>query len=184
MDTGSAPVSGYVAIYAIWNPMAQTAALLATNATSAAASNVYAGANMPSGYTASALVSIWTTNASSQFITGTQRDRVVARTGQAIYSETVTRGAYTSFSAASVIPPNAKFISGTFQIGSSTTSNVNLFVAADSNGDGAQGYGVGTTGAVGSFNRLPLLTPQTFFVLSTSTAGTPAFSLNMSAYEF
>ena len=33
------------------------------------------------------------------------------------------------------------------------------------------------------FNRLPLLAPQTFFVLNTSTSGTPPFSLSMSACD-
>jgi len=67
MDTGSAPVSGYVALYAIWNPTTQTAALLATNCTSIVAPSVYGAGSMPSGYTASGLVGVWPTNASSQF---------------------------------------------------------------------------------------------------------------------
>lgn len=41
MDAGSAPPSGFVALYAIYNPTTQTAALLATNETSAVAPNVY-----------------------------------------------------------------------------------------------------------------------------------------------
>ena len=49
MDTGSAPASGYLAIYAIYNPTTGTSALLGVNATSSAVSNVYSGANMPSG---------------------------------------------------------------------------------------------------------------------------------------
>ena len=64
MDTGTAPASGYVAIYAIYNPTTATSALLATNATSSIVGEVYGGANMPAGYTASALVAVWPTNAS------------------------------------------------------------------------------------------------------------------------
>lgn len=64
MDTGSAPASGYVALYAIYNPTTGASALLAKNATSAVQTNVYVGANMSSGYTASALVSVWPTNSS------------------------------------------------------------------------------------------------------------------------
>lgn len=72
MDTGAAPVSGFVALYAIYNPTTSTAALLATNA-STLQGNVYGGSNMPTGYTASALVSFWSTNASGQFAAGCQR---------------------------------------------------------------------------------------------------------------
>lgn len=44
MDTGSAPASGYVALYAIYNPTSGASALLATNATSAKQHNVCGGA--------------------------------------------------------------------------------------------------------------------------------------------
>jgi hypothetical protein len=49
--------------------------LLGVNATSAAAPSIYGGANMPSGYTYSALVSLWGTNASGQLRVGYQSDR-------------------------------------------------------------------------------------------------------------
>jgi hypothetical protein len=69
MDTGTAPVSGYVAIYAIYNPTTGTAALLATRMRRRAQQpNVYGGASMPAGYTASALLAVWPTTASSQLL--------------------------------------------------------------------------------------------------------------------
>lgn len=77
MDTGSAPSTGYVALYAIYNPTTDTDALLAVNATSSRAPEVYGGSNMPSGYTASALVSVWRT-ASSQFVIGFQVGRHIS----------------------------------------------------------------------------------------------------------
>ncbi|WP_053077741.1 hypothetical protein [Burkholderia cepacia] len=77
MDAGTAPVSGFVALYAIYNPTTRASALLATNATSSLAPSVYGGSNMPAGYTASALVSVWPTNASSQFAVGMQDDRKI-----------------------------------------------------------------------------------------------------------
>jgi hypothetical protein len=67
MDSGAAPNNGFVAIYAIYNPTTGASALLARNATAAAQPTVYGGANMPAGYTASALISVWPTNASGQF---------------------------------------------------------------------------------------------------------------------
>lgn len=62
MDTGAAPVSGYVGVYAIYNPTTGVSELLGVNAASLIA-EVYAGANMPPGFTASALISVWPTNA-------------------------------------------------------------------------------------------------------------------------
>ena len=68
MDIGSAPVSGYVAIYAIYNPTTSTSALLAVNTTSVTAPEVYGGSKMPSGYTASALIAVWPTDSSGLWI--------------------------------------------------------------------------------------------------------------------
>jgi len=47
MDTGTPPASGYVALYAIYNPTSGAAALLATNATTSVAPTIYGGAHMP-----------------------------------------------------------------------------------------------------------------------------------------
>lgn len=58
MDTGTAPANGFVAIYAIYNPVSGASALLGVNATSAKAPEVYGGVNMPAGYTASALLTV------------------------------------------------------------------------------------------------------------------------------
>jgi hypothetical protein len=92
MDTGTAPASGAVAIYAIYNPTTATSALLATNTTSSVAANVYGGANMPAGYTASALVSVWLTTPASLLQIGYQQDRhiAIANTNQITSSSIVT----------------------------------------------------------------------------------------------
>ncbi|HDV7153904.1 TPA: phage tail protein, partial [Yersinia enterocolitica] len=58
MDTGTVPANGFVALYAIYNPTTQISALLAVNASSVVAPEVYGGSNMPAGYAASALVSV------------------------------------------------------------------------------------------------------------------------------
>ncbi|EOG8304075.1 hypothetical protein ACLIXB_003820, partial [Yersinia enterocolitica] len=64
MDTGTVPANGFVALYAIYNPITQISALLAVNASSVVAPEVYGGSNMPAGYTASALVSVLPTSSS------------------------------------------------------------------------------------------------------------------------
>ncbi|CAI8722714.1 hypothetical protein [Burkholderia sp. SIMBA_048] len=65
MDTGSAPVSYYVALYAIYNPSTGAKALLTKNSTLAMRTNVFSGANL-------APISVWPTNSRSQFVIGTQ----------------------------------------------------------------------------------------------------------------
>ena len=71
MDTGAAPVNGYVAIYAICIA-GGTTCLLGVNATAGAAPPVYAGVNMASSYVASALISVLPTNGSGQFKVSSQ----------------------------------------------------------------------------------------------------------------
>jgi hypothetical protein len=128
MDTGAAPASGYVALYAIYNPTTATSALIATNATAAAAPTIYGGANMPAGYTASALVSVWPTNGASQFVIGSQQDRKFLCAGVQVLNATTTV-AKTTLSVASAVSKNAKYCSGYINLLSSAASfmTVNLW---------------------------------------------------------
>ncbi|WP_343618833.1 phage tail protein [Ralstonia sp.] len=187
MDVGSAPVSGYVALYAIYNPTTGTAALLATNATSSAVGNIYGGANMPSGYTASALVSVWPTNSSGQFIVGYQRDRRISRNGITVLNSNTAQASYTSVSAASAIPPNAVFVSGSLAMTSTSTgSAMTINVAGDSGGSGVQNYGSAIpTGGIGQGTDFvfDVITSQTLYYQSTNTAGTPTYQITISRYE-
>ncbi len=124
MDTGTVPAAGFVAIYAIYNPITATTALLAVNATSAAASNIYSGANMPSGYTASQLISVWRT-ASSLLVPGTQREKVLAFPRQtALSGGANTAGTATVLSLAPYVPLNAKRVKGHTSVVSTSTSDV------------------------------------------------------------
>lgn len=184
MDTGAAPVSGYIALYAIYNPATNTAALLATNATSAVAPSVYGGANMPAGYTASALISVWPTNASGQFVVGAQRDRTINTTATSALSTSTTQASLTSLSIASAVPLNAKAYTGTCQAGSTTTSNVTFYIAASASGIGQkEGIGSTVTGStIGANISGPILTPQTLFYTFSSTAGTPSATILISSY--
>ncbi|EOU3128503.1 TPA: hypothetical protein ACLH5A_004271, partial [Yersinia enterocolitica] len=80
MDTGTVPANGFVALYAIYNPTTQISALLAVNASSVVAPEVYGGSNIPAGYTASALVSVLPTS-SSQLAPVIQQGRRVSIVG-------------------------------------------------------------------------------------------------------
>ena len=186
MDTGTAPVNGFVGIYAIYNPTSGASALLAVNAASVVAS-VYGGANMPAGYSASALVGVWLTNGSGQFIVGYQSDRFTCYTTTTVLITSAVTGSITSLSIAAVVPPNAKYISGNTLISCSTASVIHLDIYPSTAAVGnKQNYSTTTAangGNAASFDRLQLLTPQTMGYYATSTAGTPSFQIAITGYE-
>lgn len=192
MDTGAAPVSGYVALYAIWNPSTSTAALLATNAANLVG-NVYGGANMPAGYTASALVSVVPTNASGQFPILTQRGRDVG-VAEVTAVSTSSVFAFSGFSIASAIPKNAITVSGILSVtNASATGSTTLSLSIY---DGAQGIGTqqcvmtgqtGTTGGAAPFGRSKIITAQNIFLRTTSAGaggGTPTYIVTITGYSF
>jgi hypothetical protein len=191
MDTDAAPASGFVALYAIYNPTTGASALLATNATSAAAPNVYGGGNMPAGYAASALVAVVPTNSSSQFSIFTLRGRKVyiPNTQAAISTSQITSA--TQLSIASIVPKNAIAINMTLYInvtGSGVTNpTTNIWCSASSNvGPAAQVTGGSGGGIISaSVTDFPILTPQTVWWSTTTSGGT--FNqgyFNIWAYEF
>lgn len=181
MDTGSAPTSGYVALYAIYNPTTGASALLARNATSAVQPNVYGGANMPSGYTASALVGLWGTNGSGQFRPGYQTDREVFFNFISVLSGG-TATSFTSFSLAAAIPPGSRKWGGCLYAQPGNVNN-GAYVAADANGTGNQSInspvsGQGVTAPV----SLPVITSQTAFYLCNVAGSSTTLTINR--YEF
>ena len=251
MDTGAAPNSGFVALYAIYNPQAaaftgsiagstltvssvtsgtlavgqyvqgaapgtsitalgtgtggagtytvsisQTVAsglmttgapaLLATNATTVKAPNVYGGANMPAGYTASALVSVWPTSSSGLFGIGAQRDRRIVRPQVTVLTTSTTQASFTSLSVVSAVPLNAVNCGGQYQVSSSASAATIMQLAADASGSGLIGSAATTNSplTVGSaFANLFLETAQTIYYLATNSAGTPNFTISISQYE-
>ncbi|MFX1674042.1 hypothetical protein PWR63_17550 [Paraburkholderia sp. A2WS-5] len=187
MDTGSAPASGYVALYAIYNPTTGTSALLATNATSSVAPNVYGGANMPSGYTASALVSVWPTNSSGQFKVANQIGNTVFFGGVLVLSVTATQASLTSFSIAGAVPQNAKSSVGSVNISASAATSLSGAVATSSAGAASQTTQIGGSSLsqlVSQFS-IPILTAQTLYYLFTMAGGSsPALSIYISSYSF
>lgn len=189
MDTGSAPTSGYVAIYAIYNPTTNTWALLATNATSAAAPEVYGGANMPSGYTASCLVSVWgTTSTANQFRAGLQRGRNITFVAVVCLNTSTTQASYTSLSLSSTVPPNATTVYGSANPQSSAASTLQVHIAGDGAGVG-DNYIVATSSSTGSVGtsgifRAAMSAAQTIYYQWSNTGGTPQLGINVSGYDF
>jgi hypothetical protein len=188
MDTGAAPVNGYVALYAIYNPTTGTSALLAKNATSVAPSSVYSGANMPAGYTASALVSIWPTSASSLFQAAFQQDRSIdVGQVQALATNSIV-GTPTALSLAAVVPPGARSFDGMMQIGSSTNAVSTIALTPSSAGGiGTQSLIANIPGAgsqISPFRKMKMTTSQTTYYSTNTSAGTLTAGLFVTGYDF
>ena len=188
MDTGTAPVSGYVALYAIYNPTTAASAMLAVNATAAVAPQVYGGANMPAGYTASALISVWPTSSGSQFLTGSQVNRNINTSPtRAVLATSTQYPAGSTISIATLVPPNAVLVSGSFILTSSETSLMSGLISSDSLRSGEQGMTstVQAFSAVGSsFSNISITTSRMAGISLTSSTGTPSFSIYITCYTF
>jgi hypothetical protein len=190
MDTGSAPVSGYVALYAIWNPTTQTAALLATNCTSIVAPSVYGAGSMPSGYTASGLVGVWPTNASSQFPAGYQYDRNFWQSTLVSVVTSTVALSNSSLSIAAGVPKNAKTVTLNTNQLTATGATAYALTIAGGTLSGTNGIGQVTLNvATSSTNQaegvavIPLPTAQTIWVTWTVTGGSsPQLNLYATGY--
>jgi hypothetical protein len=187
MDIGPAPVKGFVALYAIYNSVTGEQNILAVNSTSMLAPSVYSSGKMPNGYNASALISVWATDASGKFKAGAQRGRKIYIVLSMAYDGGAVLNA-SSLSIAGVVPANAVEISGEMVISnaSQVLSYMNLVVNADGAGLGQQiisaslGSGAGLSGNY----SMPVLGGPTIYMYCQSTAGTPRFELYISSYSF
>lgn len=185
MDTGTAPVSGFVAVYAIYNPTSQTAALLAVNASAAVMPNIYGGANMPAGYTASGLVSVWPTTAAQLLSIGFQNDRTVAIPAVlALNNASVV--SLTSLTITGAVPRNARFINGYIQFSSTSAAslNITLYPSALVTG-GGQPFTLSVTASVlesTGFSILQVAAPGVIGYATASSAGTPSFQIFINSY--
>lgn len=133
MSSGTVPVSGFVAIYAIYNPTTSVSALLAVSIGTSVAPEI-CGVALPSGYTASALVALRRISSSS-FDFGYQTDRTVlippvsAITGSAIVT-------YQAVILSTLVPANATSVlcDGTSNITGTSNNSLILSPQAGPNG--------------------------------------------------
>lgn len=187
--------NGFVAIYAIYNPTSGVSALLAVNATSAVAPNVYGGANMPAGYTASGLVTVVPTNGSGQFVVLYVKDRRVNVPLKAELSASTTPGptlSYTSLTLSSA-PKNARTIGGFLSISNSTTQNSHLGIAPFNYGTSTVGSGVKEMALNSNSGSFGLATPfevdvgspqlVAYYIYNSNVSGVVIYSINLSYYE-
>jgi hypothetical protein len=187
MDTGTAPANGFVALYAIYNPTTGVSALLGRDATAVKAPEVYGGANMPAGYTASALVSILPINASSQIKACTQFNRVIDTAYQSVFTTTTPALTPTAVSVSAALPKNA--LAATVSISASeTTSGAGVqFSVTGSSGQVSivtvQAIVSGQTSSSGAIGRLLLQVPQQLYYFMLNTNATTA-GIGVYGYEF
>nr|WP_249415433.1 hypothetical protein [Citrobacter freundii] len=187
MDTGSAPANGFVAIYAIYNPVTGESALLAVNATSTLAPQIYSGANMPAGYTASALLTVVPTNSSRLFKVFAVRDRSVSIQLSAFYSFAANiPGQNISISA--FAPRNATEIWGELSASSSAVSDVSISINSDnalalSQQNMSTGISSVSSVYIANFSNVMLTTPQSVGIGASTTAGVPGFSYYIGGYK-
>lgn len=183
MDVGSPPISGYIGLYIIYNPTALTAALLAQNSTSAVLPQVYGGANMPTGYTASGLISIWGTTSGGLFRLGIQRFRRIWFSSINVLAGGAST-AWTSLSIAIAVPPGAKSWSGNGSVSFAAAAGNALFVAGDANGTGLQNTVVPVAGSSSgsALADVPIITEQTAFYENTASGGSS--NISITSYEF
>ena len=144
---------------------------------------------MPSGYTASCLVSVWgTTSTANQFRAGLQRGRNISFLAINVLNTSTTQASYTSLGVSAVVPQNATTVYGSVNPQSSAASTLQAHVAGDAAGVG-DNYIVATSSATGSVGtssifRAVLSLAQTIYYQWSNTGGTPQLGINISAYDF
>lgn len=191
MDTGAATASGYLGVYVIYNPSTNTTALLGTIEGAGTLTNVYSGANMPAGYTASALVAVMPISTTAgQFSDSITLDRttyIVARAIQNTSTPTGSQTTLTSFTTA-LIPRSCRTIGGTLVAQGSAAAVTAIIIGSSAAAVGiancTNNNGQGSGAIVSSFRDVPVTTPQTVYWGSTSSAGTPTLVINVSNWTF
>ncbi|HHH1258966.1 TPA: hypothetical protein ACPZRQ_003533 [Yersinia enterocolitica] len=185
MDTGTVPANGYLALYAINNPTSGASALLAVNATSARVPEIYGGANMPAGYTASALVSVWRV-ASSQFVIGFQRGRHISIPLTQVWATATGTTAIAGVSFAPAVPINAVAINAYLTLYQTTTSvGVELSLYSSASGIGqlrANASVSGATSASIANGVLEVIDAQALYFNMASTS-TGSYAISATGYS-
>ncbi|HWD56880.1 MAG TPA: hypothetical protein VG308_01270 [Stellaceae bacterium] len=192
MDTGSLPVSGFVAIYAIYNPATQAAALLGTNG-GTSCPTIYAGGHMPSGYTASGLIAVWPTNGSAQLVAAYLTGRKLTFAPVNAVNTASNNASPQSQSIAPFVPPNATSVGGLLIniMGTSPTAG-NYQIEALSDVGAAIGRRQfvmpfpATSGALGvtPFEGLPVPTPQTLYYVNSASGTSPSSIISLTSYAW
>lgn len=190
LDTGSLAASSYYSIYAaITSAGAQ--GIFAQLEPSGGATSVYGGTHLPAGVIATALIGVWPTNPSSQFIAGMQTDRSfdIAPNTQ-LSTSSQTSGVLTSLSIAGAVPKAARIARGNINAtatGSSANQTVGTQIASNSAGFGTIGAQIVATGGDQCLSTyaIRILTAQTIYYATSVLTGTPSnFTVSVTGYDF
>jgi hypothetical protein len=176
LDTGAIATSTEYSVYLIVSPSTNTAALLATATNATTATTLYSGSHLPSGYTFSALVGAFVSNASTatipQFV---QYDRAVNFTNNTDIHFSLTTAASPTAITLTNVPSVARSVGG-YLITSGTNSDS---LSADS-GVSGQLEILGASGISVPFSGLLMSAPQTIFYATSNTSDT----LRIKQYTF
>lgn len=181
----------FIALYAIYNPTLNVAALLATDATGA--TEVYSGTAMPAGYTASCLLTVVPADGTGKFKPFTAVGRTVYFQLATAYSSTVP--SYTgaavageTFSVKTLVPPQAKSVGGegTIVNTAAVSGTVGFTVAPGSSAYFGQQNLTATlnnSAVTSNFANLPLVTPQSLWISTYAGASlSPQFIFYIGSY--
>lgn len=188
MDTGTLPLSGWVAIYAIYNPTTATWATLGVNASTTVAPSFYAGGHMPTGYVYSCLMSVLLTTGTPNLQPYVQFNRSISIGNVAAASTSTPTGTMTSLSL-TAIPPNARSCSGILTAQNTTGSTSVVFsVASAASQAGIITLQTFISGAAQvadvPFSGMQVPTPRTLYYAMSTTSGTATVSIIATGYTF
>jgi hypothetical protein len=188
LDTGSVAASTWYSIYAAYNPANGAKCLFACLASTSNGS-VYSGANAPSGYTATALVSSWSTTSSSQLSIGVQNDRHAA-IAQIVALSTPNIVSWSPLSISSSVPPNAKSVNGTLSVNvTGSVGGAYLMIASNPSGtiNAVVCYAEEQGGSQSITTSCPfkcdIITPQTIYWGSANSNSTVTFSVGIGGFD-
>ncbi|HEN3282089.1 TPA: hypothetical protein U5D21_003992 [Yersinia enterocolitica] len=182
MDSGTPPTDGFVAIYVMYNPTTKTRVMLAQNTTGSIAPLIYSGANAPAGYTASALVSVWSL-VGVRFRQGWQRDKRIVFPPVTISSGTIPVISQ-SIDLNTICPKNTKtaLMEGTANVGVTTASS-SFVISTDTSATGRIRFQNNSAVTIGTGDVLVGANNTVFFTVSGSPSqGT--WALVVSGYTF
>lgn len=191
MDIGALPTSSWVALYAIYNPTAPAISILGTSC-AVACPTVYAGGNMPAGYTASALLTVLPTNATPALIGNSYvKGKNVYILAQTAITTTTSHASPTLIALGTVVPPNAVAMSGYLSnvCGTSPSSNsVSIQLGSDSSASSGVSISSGNCASINNltiqsgFQDVGLPTAQTMWIENNVSGVSPSSSVVVSAY--
>jgi hypothetical protein len=184
MDSGPVPNWGYVALYAIYNPTTAESALLAVDSTKSIPPTVYSGSHMPSGFTASALVSIIPTRSESSFATCSQMGRRVSVRPASVLATSTAAGEPTPIDISSGVPKGAVSVTLVGNTSTWGTSGLFLNIYETSSSTGQHQFANTSTGI--SVTAADIQLPEPQMVYATYGPADSGFSqlLSVCSYKF